>query len=195
MCHILLSVTELQAHLHDFAMRFLYIPNIFPTGNLLLKADVPQPHASHSSSNNIENTRLESNNSNISNNTDRTSPSQTTHNDPIITNAERPDSINNVAVVSQRNNPATHLKAHLTKKQRRKYAGTSSRGRYGAGGGNSDAKSSKSGVAPQLKVSKCPDKGYCFNGGACKLVVRIQRRFCECPRGFAGRRCERQILQ
>ncbi|XP_076442249.1 uncharacterized protein LOC143281137 [Babylonia areolata] len=57
---------------------------------------------------------------------------------------------------------------------------------------SSSSKTSKKG-APKLQVSPCPEEGYCHNGGTCKLVVLLQRRFCQCTAGFVGRRCERQL--
>lgn len=82
----------------------------------------------------------------------------------------------------------------VSEKERRKHL-TNARGRYEADVTQSGdaAKHSKSG-APKLKVAECPDKDYCMNGGQCKMVVKIQRRFCECPREYAGRRCERKIV-
>ncbi|KAK7104996.1 uncharacterized protein [Littorina saxatilis] len=96
----------------------------------------------------------------------------------------------NTADDNSQGNEQITSKGHLTKKKRRKNASSSSRGRYGTV--SSDVKNSKS-SAPQLKVSECPDADYCLNGGTCKIVVKIQRKFCECLRGFVGRRCERQI--
>lgn len=74
--------------------------------------------------------------------------------------------------------------SRLEAKKRRKYEKSSS--------GRSESvegKDGKSGV-PQLKVAQCPDLSYCKNGGVCKVVVKIQRQFCECLPGFVGRHCE-----
>ncbi|KAL8602766.1 hypothetical protein ACOMHN_064073 [Nucella lapillus] len=79
------------------------------------------------------------------------------------------------------------INRRISKKRSRKH-GSASKVRHSA----SASKASKSG-APKLQVSECSDQGYCLNGGTCKIVALLQRKFCECVVGFGGRRCEQAL--
>ncbi|KAL8585104.1 hypothetical protein ACOMHN_013120 [Nucella lapillus] len=88
-------------------------------------------------------------------------------------------------------NPPLTSSSYLSKKHRQKYGLTSGGVRYGIG---THRKGSSRSGAPQLKVSECaPGVSYCLNGGKCKIVAKLQRKFCQCPRGFAGRQCEKRF--
>ncbi|XP_076437488.1 uncharacterized protein LOC143276639 isoform X2 [Babylonia areolata] len=45
-------------------------------------------------------------------------------------------------------------------------------------------------TAPELIHIACQKQTYCFNGGTCRYIPDLHQTFCQCPKQWAGHRCE-----
>ncbi|XP_076459530.1 uncharacterized protein LOC143292817 isoform X2 [Babylonia areolata] len=41
----------------------------------------------------------------------------------------------------------------------------------------------------------CEKQTYCFNGGSCRYLPDLQQAFCQCPKSYEGKRCEKEVAR